>query len=165
MHQHTIGVGRTIRGFIYLASANLFSVLEFNESTLWTWLDKLVRSLGVVSSLGGLGKKLREVDMKGGRNPGTVSVLFFFNWLTTYSEKESRNGDIAVLLRNWFLTASLYQMAHSSNLIIGSTFNSAQGDFHIHNRDSESGMHDFRFVQKSMLIDDPMNLKDFISWD
>ena len=35
------------------------------------------------------------------------------------------------------------EMAHSANLIIGSTFNSAQGDFHIHNRDSdtESGMH------------------------
>ena len=35
-------------------------------------------------------------------------------------------------------------MAHSSNVFIhGSTFNSAQGDFHIHNRDSESGMNDF----------------------
>jgi hypothetical protein len=55
------------------------------------------------------------------------------------------------------------EMANSSNVLIhGSIFNSAQGDFHIHNRDSESGMHDFRFIiQKSTLIDDPM--KDFIS--
>jgi len=35
-------------------------------------------------------------------------------------------------------------MAHASNLIIGSTFNSAQGDFHIHNRDSESGLHELK---------------------
>ena len=56
------------------------------------------------------------------------------------------------------------EMAHSSNVIIhGSTFNSAQGDLHIHNKDSklESGMHDFRSIQRSILIDDPM--KDFIS--
>ena len=52
-------------------------------------------------------------------------------------------------------------MSHSSNLIIGSTFNSAQGDFHIHSRDSESGMHNFMSVQKSILIDDPM--KDFMT--
>jgi hypothetical protein len=52
------------------------------------------------------------------------------------------------------------EMAHSSNVIInGSTFNSAQGDIHINNKDS--GMHGFMSVQKSILIDDPM--KDFIS--
>jgi hypothetical protein len=51
------------------------------------------------------------------------------------------------------------EMAHSNVVNQGSTFNSAQGD-QIHNRDSESGMHDFRSVQKSILIDDPM--KDFI---
>jgi hypothetical protein len=53
-------------------------------------------------------------------------------------------------------------MAHFSNVIINDgsfKFNSAQGDLHIHNRDSESGMH-FRSIQKSTLIDDPM--KDFI---
>ena len=45
---------------------------------------------------------------------------------------------------------------HSSNVIIqGSTFNSAQGDIHINQTDS--GMHDFRSVQKSILIDDPIN--------
>ena len=52
---------------------------------------------------------------------------------------------------------NLLEMAHSSNLIIGSTFNSAQGDFHIHNtKDSDSGMHNFRSVQnlKSLLIND-----------
>ena len=61
---------------------------------------------------------------------------------------------------------SLYtlEMNPSSNVIIhGGTFNSAQGDFHIHNRNSESGMHDFKSVQKSILIDDSM--KDFTFWD
>ena len=54
------------------------------------------------------------------------------------------------------------EMAHFSNAIIyGGTFNSAQGDLHINNRHPESGMHDFRSVRKSILIDDPM--KDFIS--
>ena len=49
-------------------------------------------------------------------------------------------------------TLPVVEMAHSSSLIIGSTFNSAQGDFHIHNtsRDSESGMHNFRWLQKSI---------------
>ena len=56
-------------------------------------------------------------------------------------------------------------MAHSSNssnLIIGSTLNSVQGDFHIYNiifnMDLGSGKHDFRVrsVQKSILVDDPM---------
>ena len=39
------------------------------------------------------------------------------------------------------------EMAHSSNssyVINHGTLNSVQGDFHIHNKDSESGMHDFR---------------------
>jgi hypothetical protein len=51
-------------------------------------------------------------------------------------------------------------MAHFklSNVIYGGTFNSAQGDFHINNKDT--GMHDFRSVQISILIDDPV--KDFI---
>ena len=54
------------------------------------------------------------------------------------------------------------EMIHSSNVMIhGSTFNSAQGDIHIHSWDSESGMHDFRSVQKGILIDDSM--KDFTS--
>ena len=38
-------------------------------------------------------------------------------------------------------TLPMLEMAHSSNVLIhGSTINSAQGDLHIHNRDSESGM-------------------------
>jgi hypothetical protein len=58
-------------------------------------------------------------------------------------------------------TYTMVEMALFSNVMIhGSTFNSAQGDFHIHNMYSESGMHDFRSVQKSILIDDPV--KDFI---
>ena len=37
-----------------------------------------------------------------------------------------------------------------ANVIIhGGTFNSAQGDLHIHNRDPEFGVHDFMVVQKS----------------
>ena len=52
-------------------------------------------------------------------------------------------------------------MAHTSNVYIDKgTFNSAQGDFHIHNGDTEFGMDDFKFIQKNILIDDPM--KDFI---
>lgn len=50
-----------------------------------------------------------------------------------------------------------------SNVIInGSTFNSAHGGLSINNslRDPEFGMHDFMFVLKRILIDDPM--KDFI---
>ena len=54
-------------------------------------------------------------------------------------------------------TLPAVEMAHSSNVIIhGGTFNSAQGDLHINNKDS--GMQDFigLSVQKSILIDDPM---------
>ena len=59
-------------------------------------------------------------------------------------------------------TLPVVEMAQSSNVIVnGGTFNSAQGDLHIHSRDSESGMHDFSSVHISILIDDPM--KDFIS--
>ena len=66
------------------------------------------------------------------------------------------------------LTASLtstpmVEMAHSSDsnvFIQRSTFNSPQGDLHIHNRDSESGMHNLWSDQKSILIDDSM--KDLI---
>jgi hypothetical protein len=45
-------------------------------------------------------------------------------------------------------------MTHSSNVMIhasGSTFNSAQGDFHIRNRDSESGMYNFGIVKGASL--------------
>ena len=59
-------------------------------------------------------------------------------------------------------TLLVLKMAHSSNVYIDKgTFNSAQGDIHVYNRDSESGMHNFRSVQKSTLIDDP--IKDFKS--
>ena len=72
-----------------------------------------------------------------------------------------QNLDIAVHLENeenlshpppHLLHVASVEMAHSSNLIIGSTFNSAQGDFHIHNRDSESGMHNFRFFPKRLTL-------------
>ena len=62
------------------------------------------------------------------------------------------------------LTLPVVEMAHSSNAIIhGGTFNSAQGDFHIHNRDSESGMHDFKLIQNNIFVNDRM--KDFIIWN
>ena len=58
-------------------------------------------------------------------------------------------------------TLPLVEMAHSSNVMIhGGTFISAQGDLHIHNSDSGSGMHNFGSVQKSILINDGM--KDLI---
>ena len=51
------------------------------------------------------------------------------------------------------------EMAHFSNAIInGGTFNSVQGDLQIINVYSESGMYNFRSVQKSVLIDDPMKV-------
>ena len=53
----------------------------------------------------------------------------------------------------------LVETAHSSNMNVmfhGGTINSAQGDLHIHNKDSESGMHNFRSIQKIILIDGQM---------
>ena len=41
------------------------------------------------------------------------------------------------------------EMAHSNVIIQGGVFSSGQGDVHIHNRDSESGMQKFRSVQKN----------------
>ena len=56
-------------------------------------------------------------------------------------------------------TLPVVEMAHPSNVLIqGGIFNSAQGDIHIN--ETDLGMHDFRSVQKSFLIDDSM--KDFI---
>ena len=67
-----VHVGRTIGGFVSLASANIFSVLGLDESTLWNLFheldfDVVFRSLGVPSSLslGGFEeKKPQEVDMR-----------------------------------------------------------------------------------------------------
>ena len=67
------------------------------------------------------------------------------------------------IVLGFFLTihSNSVEMAHSSNVMIPrATFISAQGDVHIHNRDSESGMHNFGSVQESILIDD--RIKDFI---
>ena len=56
------------------------------------------------------------------------------------------------------------EIDHSPNVFIhGSTINSAQRDFHIHNKDSESGKHNFRSVRKSILIYHTM--KDFVTWN
>ena len=53
-----------------------------------------------------------------------------------------------------YYTLSVVEMAHSSNLITGpgslSTFNSAQGALHVHNRDSESGMLSCPFRRASL---------------
>ena len=45
------------------------------------------------------------------------------------------------------------EMAHSSNssnVFVHGTLNSVQGDFHIHNNDSESGGHDFHLERASL---------------
>ena len=43
------------------------------------------------------------------------------------------------------LVLEMAQSSNPSNVIVhGSTFNSVQGDFHFHNKDSESGVHYFR---------------------
>ena len=55
---------------------------------------------------------------------------------------------------------SVVQVDRAIMIINGGTFNSAKGDLHINDRDPESGMHDFRSVQKCILIDD--QVKDSI---
>ena len=66
-----VRVGRTIGGFISLASANICSVLGLDQSILWNLFeldfDVMFRSLGVPSSLNLEGleeKRLQEVDMR-----------------------------------------------------------------------------------------------------
>ena len=67
------------------------------------------------------------------------------------------NGSIILTHHLTCYTPPVLEMA---NVIIhGATFNSAQGDVHINNRDS--GMYDFKLVQKNILIDDTM--KDFVN--
>ena len=66
-----VHVGRTIGGFVSLASANICSVLGLDQSILWNLFeldfDVMFRSLGVPSSLNLEGleeKRLQEVDMR-----------------------------------------------------------------------------------------------------
>ena len=75
-----------------------------------------------------------------------------------------RSRSQSVFLTHHFTcyTLLLAKMAHFqfSNVIIqGGTFSSMAAQAG-NNKDSESGMHDFKSVLKSSLIDDPM--KDFI---
>ena len=61
-------MGRTIQGFLFLASAKICttsSALGLNESTLFGLDYVAVRSVGVASSLGGLGEKqVHDVNMR-----------------------------------------------------------------------------------------------------
>ena len=148
----------------------------------------MVSSLDVPSSLGGFeDKKLQEVDMRL-MWTGVALVLFAIGYTigsppheAKIQEKSKREYLPVKFVRIWTLLCSIrnkgfhlyhsprhlrhvpvLEMAHSSNVIIhGGIFNSAQGDFHINNKDS--GMYVLRSVQKSIqvLIDDP--IKDFVT--
>ena len=115
-------------------------------------MDVAIRSVGVVSSLGGLREKQICVDH--------VSVHVSVEAVHTALIRER---GIGVLSFTHHLTCYMLPVTEmGSNIFIHrSTINSAQGDFHVHNRDSESGMHNFRSVQISILIGDPM--KDFVT--
>ena len=64
-----------------------------------------------------------------------------------------REGQINFLTHH--LNCYTLPVLEMANVIIhGGTFNSAQGDFHINNK--ESGMYNFNSVQKSLLIYDPI---------
>ena len=58
----------------------------------------------------------------------------------------------SLFLLSQFLANSLKKI--NSLISRARPFNSAQGDLHIHNRNTESSTNDFRSVQKSILIDD-----------
>ena len=87
-----LDVGRTIRVFVSLASAKVYSVLGLDVSTLWNLfgldLDVVVQSVGVPSSLGGLEEKqLQEVDMRL-MWTGASLVLFGTDWV--YDRKSTK---------------------------------------------------------------------------
>jgi hypothetical protein len=91
-------VGRTIRGFVSLASAKIRSVLGLVESTLWNLfgldLGVVVRSLGIPSRLGGLEKKLlQEVDMwlMAPKRTRTAPVYEVDHWHVRPKTRKSRN--------------------------------------------------------------------------
>ena len=102
-----------------------------------------------------IGRELGPVDQSGNPRPDSEQSK-------DSKQKEVQNLDIAVHSCTYWITRSpsrcshppptcyilpVVEMAHSSNVMIhGSSFNSVQGGFHIHNRDSESGKHDFRFI-------------------
>ena len=72
------------------------------------------------------------------------------------SYKRTRDRSSIFLTRLIFYTITVVEMYPSSEFFIdGGTVSSAQGNFQIRIRDSESGTHDFRSVQNSILIDDP----------
>jgi hypothetical protein len=60
-----------------------------------------------------------------------------------------RGNDVLSFTHHLTYSLPVIEMAHFSNVIINDgsfKFNSAQGDLHIHNRDSESGMHNLSLV-------------------
>ena len=108
-----------------------------------------------------------------------LEIISFLMLLQCYLKKNEKKGRNRNKIRIRFNRSNklyllkkedrphLLHVAHSSNssnvMIHGSTSNSPQGDLHILNRDSESGMHNFRSTQKSILIDVPVNFKDFVT--
>ena len=77
--------------------------------------------------------------------------------------RRRRSTGISLTYHLTFYHSPVLEMALSSNVIInGSTINSVQGDFHIHNKDLESGMLNFKSIKKNLLIDNPM--KDLIPY-
>ena len=88
----------------------------------------------------------------------TSAVYTFKVILRDIIYRTARNRCSIFLTQHWQLTyyrSPVLEMAYSSNsnvFIQGGTFQSAQGDFHIYNRDSESGMHNFRLFRRASLL-------------
>ena len=88
-----------------------------------------------------------------------ISLIWSWSWCAAVHTLHSR----------WSLglachTLPVLEMAQFSNVFVHGTINSAQGDLHINNRDSESGMAQYPIRPKEFDIDEQM-LKDFIYWD
>ena len=133
-------VRRTIFGFISLASAKM------------VWCPRIGRIDNVELVWTRLGSRIRFVQ-----NSGIADNLLCI----AVHIKETRNRCSIFLTHHLTRYTLHWQVLEMANVNIhGGTFNSlaVQGDFHNNNKDS--GMHDFRSVQESILIDDPM--KDFI---
>ena len=146
-------VGCTIRGFVSLASTKYF------DKSTWNLIDWLCVKLRRESSC------RRLICGWCGRPRSHDNVKFIHRKLTRRGQNQEkrnrftfkRSSLIRIVcmldvpsfspthhLTCYTLPLSVKEMANSSNVFIhGSTFNSAQGDFHIHSRDSESGMYDF----------------------
>ena len=79
--------------------------------------------------------------------------------IALYLLEESISG-CSILLTHYLTCYTLPVLEMANVIIHGGTFNSAQGDFHINNL-KDSGMYNFRSVQRCILINNPM--KDFVT--